>query len=114
MREAGCLEVVISADSGTNEILESMEKNHTVEDVDICFEYSWKANLRIVSGYIIGWPGESTKTIDRCFAHMERNRLMNSVFFIGVRIYPGTKIARIAKNEGIIKTNADLLEPIFC
>lgn len=113
MKQAGCSEILIGADSGCNEILADMEKRHTVEDTEKCIADIRKANLRICPSYLIGWPGESEETIDKTFAHIERSKIEAPIFFAGIRILPNTKIARIAKDEGIIETDADLLTPVF-
>jgi radical SAM superfamily enzyme YgiQ (UPF0313 family) len=72
-----------------------------------------KANIRPLPSYVIGWPGESSETIDETFAHIKRSRYETPVIFVGIRIFPNTKIARIAKDEGLIKTDTDLLYPVF-
>jgi radical SAM superfamily enzyme YgiQ (UPF0313 family) len=113
MKKAGCQEILMGADSGSNEILASMGKGHTVEDTEKCTEKMRKANIRPLPSYVIGWPGESSETIDETFAHIKRCRYETPVLFVGVRIFPNTRIARIAKDEGIIKTDTDLLYPVF-
>lgn len=113
MSEAGCSEVIISAESGSNVILEGMEKSFTVEECAVCVENLRKANIGIIPGFVIGWPGESTETIKETFDFIKRVRFKNAAVFAGVRIYPHTKIARIAKEEGLIETEADLITPLF-
>ena len=113
MKEAGCSEVQISADSGSNDILASMEKRHTAEDTIICSELFRKANIGVFNFYILGWPGESLKTIDETIAHIKRCQADQVVIHSGVRIFPNTKIARIARAEGAIRENTSLLNPVY-
>lgn len=113
MKEAGCSEILMGADSGSNEILADMEKNHTVEDSEKCIENMRKAKITPLVSYLVGWRGESPETIEKTFAHIKRSRLNAPVLFAGIRIFPGTKLARIAKDEGTIETDEDLLYPVF-
>ncbi|MCK4764200.1 MAG: radical SAM protein [Candidatus Aminicenantes bacterium] len=113
MKEAGCSEVYIGADSGSDEILTGMGRSHSAEDTTVMVEKLRKANLRPLPAYLIGWPGESIKTIEETFAHIKSCRFDDVLLFAGIRIYADTELARIAMKEGIIQENADLLEPTF-
>jgi radical SAM superfamily enzyme YgiQ (UPF0313 family) len=113
MKDAGCQEVLLTADSGSNEILESMGKQHTAEDTVKCSELIHKANMRMVASYLAGWPGESTQTLGETFAHIKRCRFEGAAIFAGVRIFPNTKLARIAMDEGLIREDTQFLNPIF-
>jgi radical SAM superfamily enzyme YgiQ (UPF0313 family) len=113
MKEAGCHEILISSDSGSDDILADMEKEHTAEDTIICSEYMRKANIRQFHSCVIGWPGESFKTLEQTVDLLKRCQPDAVAIFPGARIYPNTKLARIAKEEGIIKTDADLINPVF-
>jgi radical SAM superfamily enzyme YgiQ (UPF0313 family) len=113
MKSAGCREVVISADAGSNEILASMGKKHTAEDTAICAEYIRKANISPTASYLVGWPGESTKTVEETFAHINRCKFEGVAIFAGIRIFPNTRLSRIAMDEGFIPEDFDFLKPIF-
>ena len=113
MKDAGCHEVLLTSDSGSNEILAGMGKQHTAEDTIKCAELIRQANIRMVASYLAGWPGESPETLRETFAHIKRCRFDGAVIFAGVRIFPNTKIARIAMDEGIIPEDANFLTPIF-
>ncbi|HLP48326.1 MAG TPA: radical SAM protein [Candidatus Kapabacteria bacterium] len=113
MKEAGCREILLSIDSGSEEILSSMDKRHNVEDAVICSEYIRKANINLIHTYLVGWPGESTRTINETLSLIKRCQPQLSYLYSGIRIYPDTKIANIAKQEGLIPSNANLLQPIF-
>lgn len=113
MREAGCTGVLLASDSGSNEILADMEKQHTAEDSIKCSELFQKANIRLMHGYFIGWRGESTKTIDETLALVRRCQPEDVVFFAGIRIFPDTKLARIAMDEGDIPEDSNLLYPVY-
>ncbi len=113
MKKAGCCEVLLAAESGSDEILASMGRQHTADDTVVCAERIRKANLRLAPSYLVGWPGESIKTIDETFDHIKRCGFEAALVWAGVRIFPNTKIARIAVDEGVITENANFLKPLF-
>jgi radical SAM superfamily enzyme YgiQ (UPF0313 family) len=113
MKQAGCTEVFLSVESGNEEIVADMEKKHTVEDGIICTELVRKANISRVQTYLIGWPGESTETIDQTIDHVKLTQPEQPVLYCGVRINPNTKLARIAMDEGYIPEDTNFLYPIF-
>lgn len=113
MKNAGCCEILFGADSGSADILSGMGKWHTAEDSVIFAEYLRKAGICPLPAYLIGWPGESVKTIGETFDHIKRCQADAVVMEAGVRIYPDTKIARIAMDEGIINKDTNLMDPIF-
>jgi radical SAM superfamily enzyme YgiQ (UPF0313 family) len=113
MKTAGCKEIVLSADSGSNEILSSMGKKHTTEDTAVCTEYIRKENISVSSSFLVGWPGETTKTVEETFTHIKRCKLDGVVIIVGIRIFPHTRLSRIAVDEGFIPEDSDFLKPIF-
>lgn len=113
MKEAGCTEIFISADSGSEEILTSMDKKHTAEDTVVCSERIHNSGIRIAPSYLIGWPGETEKTIHETIEHVKRCRFEAASIWAGIRIYPNTKLADIAVKEGYITENTNFLKPIF-
>ena len=62
---------------------------------------------------ILGGPGEDEDTLRETFSALEEVR-PDKVFAVsGIRIYPGTPLARLAVSEGGIKEKDPLLEPAF-
>ncbi|UCH97389.1 MAG: radical SAM protein, partial [Candidatus Aminicenantes bacterium] len=113
MKNAGCCEIIFGSDSGCDEILAGMGKWHTAGDSVIFTEYLRKAGIRPLPAYLIGWPGESTKTIEETFDHIKRCQFEEVIMEAGIRIYPDTKIARIAMDEGMISKDTNLMDPTF-
>jgi radical SAM superfamily enzyme YgiQ (UPF0313 family) len=62
---------------------------------------------------ILGGYGETEKTLEETFENSKK--ISRTVFFpfIGMRIYPGTRLQEIAVLEGIIKKDDPLLEPVY-
>jgi len=74
MKQAGCVEVGIGVESGSQQILDAVCKGTTVEQnsrlVGLCREVGILSNVFIM----IGLPGESYETVDATRRWMEENR----------------------------------------
>lgn len=82
---------------------EVLEKSKICDSLGIFYSH-----FMILAGY-----GETEQSLQESYEH---SRLLdNTVIFpyIGMRIYPGTKLAEYAMAEGIIKSEADMLKPCF-
>lgn len=113
MHKAGCREIALSLDSGSDKLILRMSKHHTSEDSIILSENIKKAGLRLIHNYLIGLPGESRQTIDKTIELIKQTKPDVSAFFVGVRIYPNTKVAEMAIAEGQITSETNLLKPHF-
>ncbi len=64
MKKAGCDEIAIGMENGTDEILTAMDKRVTVEDIKKASEAAHKAGVRIYAMFIIGLPGETKESVE--------------------------------------------------
>ncbi len=110
---AGLTHIEFGTESLSDTTLKNYGKLFTVDEVvdisRICNEVGiYFAHFLILGGY-----GETEQTIDESFENSKR--MDNTVFFpyIGMRIYPGTRLQNLATAEGIIHSGDDLLEPVY-
>lgn len=113
MREAGCKEITLSVDSGSEKILAGMGKQHTTDDAAEVSAWFKQAGISVAHTYLVGWPGESVETLADTVAFMRRTEPDFKLIFAGIRILPGTRIADVAEQQGLVPDNADLLVPVF-
>jgi hypothetical protein len=65
---------------------------------------------------MLGGPGETQKTVKETLLFAEKYiRSQDLVFFnIGIRIFPGTELETIARNDGILSSSpANMLNPVY-
>ena len=113
MTEAGCKEVSMGFDSGSETILRAMNKRFLPEDVRRISEILKRYNIRRMGFLLLGGPGESKKTVEESLAFADSLDLEAMKITMGIRIYPHTDLALIAINEGVIEPDDDLLFPKF-
>lgn len=113
MREAGCESVEIGADSLSGSMLRRLGKNFRVDDVKNAVREVKDAGMMSMVFLILGGPGEDADTLSETFDALE-SLSPDKVFAVaGIRIYPGTPLAALAVEEGVIRPDDSLLQPAF-
>jgi radical SAM superfamily enzyme YgiQ (UPF0313 family) len=115
MRHAGFRTLGITAESASDPVLEKLEKGFTSAKVRDVAERVEKMGIRVLWIFLVGGPGENPLTLEEtlAFAEWRLNRGDAVYLTVGLRIYPGTTLQRIAISEGMIETNDALLDPTF-
>jgi radical SAM superfamily enzyme YgiQ (UPF0313 family) len=113
MAEAGCVEVSLGFESGCDRILREMHKRFTPLDVRATSDLLAAHGIRRIGFLLLGGPGETRETVEESLAFAESLRLDMLKITVGVRIYPGTPLARRAVRDGMISSEDDLLRPRF-
>jgi len=113
MARAGCVEVSLGFESGSAAVLREMNKRFTPDDVHDASEMLAARGIRRMGFLLLGGPGETRATVEESVAFAESLRLDALRVTVGIRIYPGTPLARRAVAEGVIGADDDLLAPRF-
>ena len=98
--------------SGSNKMLELMNRKHTVDDYLKVYERLKKINAEIEfsSDFIIGYPGETQKDFEDTFDLIKKIKFINSFSFI-FSPRPGTKAAKLEMIEkNIAKERLTLIQ----
>ncbi|OCW82530.1 (dimethylallyl)adenosine tRNA methylthiotransferase [Pelagibacteraceae bacterium GOM-A3] len=98
--------------SGSNKMLELMNRKHTVEDYLKVYERLKKINTEIEfsSDFIIGYPGETQKDFEDTFDLIKKIKFINSFSFI-FSPRPGTKASRLEMiKKNIAKERLSLIQ----
>jgi len=113
MAEAGCVEVGLGFESGSPRILRAMNKQYLPGEVREISDRLAAHNIRRMGFLLLGGPGETQETVEESLAFATSLRLDLLKVTTGIRIYPGTPLAGIAIQEGVIGAEDDLLLPRF-
>ncbi|MGI9076347.1 MAG: B12-binding domain-containing radical SAM protein [Gemmatimonadaceae bacterium] len=115
MRRAGFGWLGITAESASDAVLERMQKGFDSARVRAVAEDVERAGIAVLWVFLIGGPGETAATIEETLKFAEwRLRHGDAVYVtVGVRVYPGTAMRRIAIEEGVIEQDDPLLAPTF-
>jgi radical SAM superfamily enzyme YgiQ (UPF0313 family) len=112
-RRAGLKHIEFGTESLCTSQMQRYGKNFTIEDVLHCSEMAFKYNIFYAHFLILGGIGETEMTLKETMENSKKIRY--SIFFpyIGMRIYPGTPLHRMAIEDGTISADNPLLDPTY-
>lgn len=110
---AGLSHIEFGTESLANSTLRSYGKPFDVEQVYAVSESCYRLKINYAHFLIIGGVGETEKSLNETVCNAAR--LKNTVFFpfFGMRIYPGTKLQKIAIREKKITADDPLIIPKY-
>jgi len=113
MAKAGCREVSLGFESGSEKILANMNKRYRPADIRQISERLKKFGIGRMGFLLLGGPGETKETANESLVFADSLGLEAIKITIGIRIYPHTPLAQTAIKEGLIKAEDNLLIPKF-
>ena len=113
MAKAGCKEVSLGFESGCDEILKEMNKHFRAKDVREAAKMLSDCGMHTMGFLMLGGPGETKDSVEESLAFVSGLNLDALKITIGIRIYPYTKLAKTAVQDGLIAEEDDLLFPKF-
>lgn len=104
LHDSGCLELRIGAESGSQRILDLMQKDILVEDIRRAAELCRKAGIRALFNFMIGLPGETWPDMLKTFELMDELYKMGDGVAVGGPLvylpWPGTPLFDLAVEHG--------------
>jgi radical SAM superfamily enzyme YgiQ (UPF0313 family) len=113
MAAAGCVEVSLGFETGAESMLGPLGKRFDLAEVEDVSERFARHGVRRFGFLLLGAPGETAATIRESLDFAERLALDMFKVTVGVRIYPGSPLEEIARREGVVADDDDLLQPRF-
>lgn len=113
MAKSGCVEVSLGMESGSNTILKKMNKRFRTKEVRHASDLLKKYGIRRMGFLLLGAPGETRRTVMESLQFVDSLELEMVKVTIGIRIYPGTDLARHARQVGKLSADDNLLFPRF-
>jgi radical SAM superfamily enzyme YgiQ (UPF0313 family) len=110
----------VSPESASEVMIRNYGKNLTLDDMIETAEAVAKTRFTVLWHFLIGGPGETNETLQETvnfvLKHLNPGKhppyhIAN--FWMGVRLYPGTKLWDIALNEGFITEESDPTEQLW-
>ncbi len=113
MSAAGCKQVSLGYESGSQRILRVLKKEYSIEEVRRTSQILAENRIERVGFLMLGTPEETKESVEESLIFSESLNLDMLKITIGIRIYPNTDLSRIAVNEGMISAECNLLTPHF-
>jgi len=113
MAQAGCREVSLGFESGSEMILQGMNKRFSLQQVRQVSRLLADHGISRMGFLLLGGPGETKETVLQSLQFADSLNLEAVKITVGIRIYPHTTLAERAVHDGIISTEDELLFPRF-
>jgi radical SAM superfamily enzyme YgiQ (UPF0313 family) len=111
--KAGCKEVSLGFESGSERILRNMNKKFSLDSIRRTSDILKAVGIKRMGFLLLGGPGETKETVEQSLAFADSLDLDLLKITIGIRIYPQTKLAKVAISDGMISPEDNLLIPKF-
>ncbi len=116
MESAGFNSCMITPESASEQMLEGYHKGFGRDAVERTAERIRRSRLACAWFFLLGGPGETEATVAESLDFIE-SRLdwprCLTIIFTGVRIHPGTALARSEEAAGRLSPDEDLSRPVF-
>lgn len=106
MKEAGCVHVEYGFESGSQRVLDLMNKTTNVKRNKEIALLTRKSALRFQGNFIVGYPGESEEDFKKTISFIKDTRPNNVSLNIFMPL-PGTEIYKKLKDSGSLLANWD-------
>ena len=113
MAKAGCTQVSLGFQSGSEPVLMQLNKRFSRADVKAISAMFSAVGIKRNGFLLLGGPGETRETVEESLAFADSLHLDGLKVTVGSRIYPGTALHSIAVAEGAVSADDDLLSPRF-
>ena len=107
-RKAGCAGVNFGVDSASDTVLKALGRHFTVADVIRTAEICHAQGLVFMYDLLLGGPGETRETLRETIETMKRLSPDRVGASLGVRVFPGTRLAARLAGEGPLRNNPNL------
>lgn len=109
VRESGCRMMSFGLESADNNVLKSMGKNITIEQIDTTLKAVYKAGIPFDGAFIFGDEAESYETALNTLNYWEKNA-QYKINLNTITVFPGCRLYRNAKQKGLIKDPVKYLQ----
>lgn len=113
MAAAGCRQISLGFESGSERILRNFNKRFSLEDIRTAADLFARHGIHRMGFLLLGGPGETDDTVEESLAFADSLKLETLRLTLGIRIYPNTTLADIAQAQGFFASPHDLLYPHF-
>jgi radical SAM superfamily enzyme YgiQ (UPF0313 family) len=113
MAQAGCVQVSLGFESGSQKILKKMNKRFSPSGIQHISQMLKAFGIRRMGFLLLGGPDETRNTVEESLVFAEKLDLELMRLTVGIRIYPNTVLEQISRAKKMIAPEDNLLMPRF-
>ncbi len=113
MKETGLDAAEIGADAACDTTLKGIGKDFCWSDVIECNELFHRHGVTTAHYYMFGGPGETPETVKEGIQNIRNLSETANFMFSGIRILPGTGLMMLARCEGLVTDDMNIINPVY-
>lgn len=113
LKQSGLYAMEVGSDAACDTTLEGIGKTYRFNRVREFNEACLRAEIPCAHFFMFGGPGETHDTVKKGLQNIQSLRHTVVSVFSGIRILPGTGIAALAVEQGVITPENSLMTPVF-
>lgn len=115
MKRAGFSTLNITAESASDGALKGLGKGYGAREVRRMLRLALASKLDTFWYFLFGGPGETEATVEETLRFIGEEIPAHHLVFLGagIRVQKGAPVESVARREGVVSANDDLLEPVF-
>jgi radical SAM superfamily enzyme YgiQ (UPF0313 family) len=113
MKASGCAALEFGLDTASAAQLPRLGKNFSLDDIRAAARICRENEIPFCFSLLLGGPGETAATLEETLTEVEALQPTAVICMTGIRIFPGTRLADIARTEGLLAPAWDPLDPVF-
>lgn len=99
MRRAGCWQIAVGVESGSQAVLDLANKGETLDDIKRCITDAASLGIMVKGFFVLGLPGETPETLRQTIALAKASPLTDVVVTVATPM-PGSPLYRMAPKYG--------------
>jgi len=107
MKKAGCYQIQLGIESGSDRVLNEINKNITIDQALKACRLIKKHGIELITFFMVGFPQETEESLRETILAMGRVNCDSLIYSIFTP-YPGTEVFEICKREGLIRDDYDV------
>jgi radical SAM superfamily enzyme YgiQ (UPF0313 family) len=113
MQQAGCTGLEFGSDAAEAGMLLNLGKNFSVPELQKASDICRQAGLPFCHSLLLAGPGETMASVRETLENVLSFSATAVICMAGIRIFPGTHLAIVAEQEGLVDSQTDFLTPQF-
>jgi radical SAM superfamily enzyme YgiQ (UPF0313 family) len=106
MKESGCWNILFGVESGSQKILDSIQKRIKIETIKKAFEITKKSKICASASFMVGLPGETWDTVEETLK-LALELEPDFCQFVLTTPYPGTRLYDYVKKNNLLIKDYD-------
>jgi len=102
MKKAGCTDVWFGVESGSQRVINAMDKGILIEQTERAFKWAKEVGLMTVANVILGVPTETRESAWETVKLVEKLNPDDVGYYVATP-YPGTPMYEHVRDEGLLK-----------